>query len=108
MPTELLALPPAYTLIGFYRLCTDESIRKPVWDKVRHAAVRGAMVGAAYAVFGWGAMDFVVRRFIVGKAAAKGGRVTLGSGTLAISIDLVFCESCMRGREGAGERASQS
>ncbi|TXT08713.1 hypothetical protein VHUM_02841 [Vanrija humicola] len=90
MPAELLSIPPAYTLIGFYRLCTDESIRKPVWDKVRHAAVRGALVGAAYAVLGWGAMDWIVRRFIVGKDKAKDGRVTLGSGMLAVSIDLVF------------------
>ncbi|KAL1405979.1 hypothetical protein Q8F55_007662 [Vanrija albida] len=90
MPAELLAIPPAYTLIGFYRLCTDESVRQPVWDKVRHAAVRGAVVGAAYAVLGWGTMDWVVRRFIVGKKAAADGRVTLGSGTLAISVDLVF------------------
>jgi hypothetical protein len=90
MPTELLSLPPSYTIVGVYRLLTDPSVRDPVWAKVKHAVVRGALVGGAYAILGWGIMDWVVRRFIVRGRA--GERVTIGSGPLALSIDFVLCK----------------
>lgn len=90
MPTELLALPPSYTLVGLYRLLTDPSIREPVLAKVKHAAVRGAVVGAAYATLGWGFMSWIVKRWIV--KGRVGERVTLGHGSVSMNIDLVLCK----------------
>jgi len=90
MPTELLAIPPAYTLVGLYRLLTDRSLRDPVWAKVKHAVVRGAVVGALYASLGWKIMDWFVRRYVV--RGRVGERVTIGAGSVALSLDFVFCE----------------
>lgn len=88
MPTELLAFPPAYAIVGLYRLCTDASVRGPVLAKVQHAAVRGAVVGSVYAVFGWQFMDWVVKKWFVGKRA--GDRVRVGIGRWSAEVDLVF------------------
>lgn len=92
MPTELLSFPPAYSIVGLYRLLTDASIREPVYAKVKHAAVRGAVVGVAYAILGWGVMDWAVKKFVL---RGKGGKVTLGHGAVSLNIDLVFC-TCRR------------
>lgn len=98
MPTELLAFPPAYTIVGAYRLWNDPSIREPVLAKIKHASVRGLAVGAAYAVFGWGMMDWVVRRFTLrGKA---GDVVTVGVWSFAFNVDVVFCELARGGGVG--------
>ncbi|BEI99891.1 hypothetical protein CcaverHIS631_0409340 [Cutaneotrichosporon cavernicola] len=88
MPTELLAFPPAYTVVGAYRLWHDPSIRAPVVAKLKHATARGLAVGAAYAVFGWGVMNWVVKRFMV--RGRVGERVTVGAGSLALTVDLVL------------------
>jgi hypothetical protein len=70
MPSEFLHVPPAYTLVGLYRLCTDPSIRGPVFDKVKHATFRGLVVGAVYTVGSWGILQWVVKTFIVGGPGA--------------------------------------
>ncbi|CAK9779990.1 hypothetical protein CC85DRAFT_283575 [Cutaneotrichosporon oleaginosum] len=88
MPTELLAFPPAYTVVGAYRLWNDPTIRAPVVAKLKHATIRGLAVGAAYAIFGWGVMDWVVRRFMV--RGRVGERVSVGAGSVALSVDLVL------------------
>lgn len=89
MPTELLSFPPAYSVVGLYRLLTDPTIREPVYAKVKHASVRGAIVSGAYAILGWGIMDWAVKRFVL---RGKTGSVTLGHGSLSINIDLLLCE----------------
>lgn len=117
MPSEFLHIPPAYTLVGLYRLCTDASIRGPVFDKVKHATLRGIIVGAVYAVGSWGALHWVVKTFIVGgpgsflgfggKASRKvaeavgesgGGGVWVGLGRYGINVDLILCKLVGRGR----------
>ena len=40
--------PPSYVFVGVYRLCTDKNLYKPAWDKCRHAARRGAIVGVVW------------------------------------------------------------
>lgn len=52
MPQELLNLPPAYTVVGIYRLITDDNLRTPIWDKLRHGVQRGAIVGAIWVRIG--------------------------------------------------------
>lgn len=90
MPTELLAFPIAYPIVGLYRLATDASVRGPVLAKVEHAAIRGAIVGGLYAVFGWGFMDWVVKKWFVGGRA--GERTYVGIGKWGFDVDLVLCE----------------
>ena len=46
-----LEFPPSYILVGVYRLFTDKNLYKPAWDKCKHAARRGAIVGAIWACF---------------------------------------------------------
>ena len=48
-----LAFTPLYVIVGAYRLCSDEKLYVPVWDKCRHGVVRGAVVGAV-----WVSVDF--------------------------------------------------
>jgi hypothetical protein len=112
MPSELLHLPPLYTLVGLYRLVTDPFICNPVLDKIRHASIRGLVVGGVYAVGSWRVLDWFVRRFLVpggaglfgwgagtgrgkvGEAVreAVGGKVNVGFGLFSVGVDLVFCE----------------
>jgi hypothetical protein len=97
MPTELLSMPPSYTVVGLYRLLTDPRLREPVWAKVKHAAIRGAVVGAVYATFGWKIMNWFVKKYVVRGRA--GESVTLGTGSVALTLDLVFCEFGVKGEE---------
>lgn len=111
MPSEFLHIPPAYTLVGLYRLCTDSSIRGPVFDKVKHATIRGLVVGAVYAVGSWGILRWIVKTFLVGGAGSffgfggkatrkvaeavgesRGGGVWVGLGGVGMNVDLVLCE----------------
>ena len=46
-----LNFPPSYVVVGVYRLATDKSLFKPVWDKCKHGFVRGAVVGTAWVRF---------------------------------------------------------
>lgn len=107
MPSELLHFPPAYTLVGLYRLLTDPSIRTPVLDKVRHASIRGAVVALLYAASSWRILDWFIRRFLIGGGGffglgrgkvgeavkeSVGGLVTVGLGRFSFQVDLVFCK----------------
>lgn len=116
MPSELLHLPPTYTLVGLYRLLTDPTIRGPVLDKVKHATFRGIVMAGVWSVGSWGVMDWFVRKFLVsGRGAGGGGggwfgfgvgkgvreaigenigegRVWVGLGGVGGWVDLVFCE----------------
>ncbi|WWD09615.1 hypothetical protein V865_007743 [Kwoniella europaea PYCC6329] len=102
MPSELLHLPPLYTLVGLYRLLSDPFIRQPVLDKIKHASVRGLVVGGIYAAGTWKLMDWLVRHFLIGqgwnifkshKALEKesaNGVVNVGIGKFSIPIDIVL------------------
>lgn len=106
MPSELLNFPQLYTVVGLYRLITDPSIRGPVLDKVKHASIRGAIIGLAYSAASWKVLDWFVRRFLVGggggwfssrkvgEAVGKSvhGVVKVGLGRFALDVDLVLCE----------------
>lgn len=104
-------MPPLYTIVGLYRLITDPLIRGPVLDKVKHAAARGFIVGAVYAVGSWKVLDWFVRKFLVGGRGggffglgggkkvdealghAVEGKIHVGFGAFSVPIDLVFCQS---------------
>ncbi|TFK66423.1 hypothetical protein BDN72DRAFT_799982 [Pluteus cervinus] len=55
--TFRMDFPPSYVLVGLYRFCTDKLLYIPAWDKCRHAARRGAIVGAV-----WFALTFNIQR----------------------------------------------
>lgn len=102
MPSELLHLPPLYAIVGLYRLATDPSIRTPVLDKVRHAAVRGIVVGGVYTALSWKVMDWFIQKFLIsggwwrkGEGVLKDrvdGSVKVGLGKFSLSLNVVFCE----------------
>lgn len=102
MPSELLHLPPLYAIVGLYRLATDPSIRTPVLDKVKHAAVRGVVVGSVYTVLSWKAMDWFIRKFLIsggwwkkGEEVLKDsvdGSVQVGLGKFSLNLNAVLCE----------------
>lgn len=102
MPSELLHLPPLYAIVGLYRLATDPSIRTPVLDKVKHAAVRGIVVGSVYTVLSWKAMDWFIRKFLIsggwwkkGEEVLKDsvdGSVQVGLGKFSLNLNAVLCE----------------
>lgn len=116
MPSEFLHFPPAYTLVGLYRLLTDPSIRSPVLAKVKHASIRGAVVALLYAGLSWNALDWVIRSFLLGNKStyslfglgklllrkakdvvpedSTAGMTRVGFGRFSMNIDLVFCEYC--------------
>ena len=43
-----MEFPPSYILVGIYRLFTDKTVYKPAWDKCKHGARRGAIVGLVW------------------------------------------------------------
>lgn len=104
MPSELLHFPPLYTLVGIYRLLTDPSIRQPVLDKIKHASVRGLIVGLVYAVVSWKPLRWFVKRFLVGEEwgwfgfrkakevieGSEGGKTVVLGG---VEVDLILCAS---------------
>lgn len=102
MPSELLHLPPLYAIVGLYRLATDPSIRTPVLDKVKHAAVRGIVVGSVYTVLSWKAMDWFIRKFLIsggwwkkGEEVLKDsvdGSVQVGLGKFSLNLNAILCE----------------
>ncbi|WVQ97608.1 hypothetical protein IAU59_004722 [Kwoniella sp. CBS 9459] len=103
MPSELLHFPPIYTVVGLYRLLTDPSIRQPVLDKVKHASVRGLVVGGLYAGLSWKFLSWFVESFLAGHSGwgwfkspekardvAGGGVVHVGVGRLSVPVDVVL------------------
>ncbi len=74
MPQELLTFPPYYTVVGVYRLVTDVSLRTAVWNKVKHATVRGLLVSMVYAITTYRMQRWFVKTFILGGYALFGGR----------------------------------
>ncbi|ORX37407.1 hypothetical protein BD324DRAFT_626069 [Kockovaella imperatae] len=107
MPSELLHIPPAYVLVGIYRLLTDPFIRQPVLDKIKHASVRGLIVGLLYSIGSWRILNWFVRKVLLGRAGwllgggararvgeavkeSVAGVVKVGLGPLSFHVDLVL------------------
>ncbi|KIJ66628.1 hypothetical protein HYDPIDRAFT_129676 [Hydnomerulius pinastri MD-312] len=51
---------PVYVVVGVYRLFTDKSLYKPAWDKCKHGARRGLVVG-----FVWTCLTYRVQKHIM-------------------------------------------
>jgi hypothetical protein len=101
MPQELLTFPPYYCVVGVYRLFTDASLRKPVWDKVKHATVRGLVVGTIYVVLTYRVQRWFVGTFLLGGFGLFGGRTLKTKPPPAVvghslgwlrEMDIVDCE----------------
>ncbi|KIJ07004.1 hypothetical protein PAXINDRAFT_121307 [Paxillus involutus ATCC 200175] len=58
--TLRLNFPPSYVVVGVYRLFTDKSLYRPAWDKCKHGARRGLIVG-----FAWTCLTYRIQRHIV-------------------------------------------
>ncbi|GAA5944102.1 hypothetical protein JCM3775_003901 [Rhodotorula graminis] len=50
MPVELLGFPPAYVLVGAYRLVTDSSLYRPIWRRSGKALQRALLLALPLAV----------------------------------------------------------
>ncbi|KAF8636768.1 hypothetical protein AX16_010971 [Volvariella volvacea WC 439] len=74
-----LHFPPSYALVGVYRLFTDKLLYKPAWDKCRHGARRGAIVGAI-----WTFLTFGIQKKFIELFLSNSSRVT------GLSDDTVF------------------
>lgn len=61
-----LSFPPAYSIVGIYRLFTDVRLRSAVWAKCKHGTVRGAAVGAGWIFVSWRVQLGFVERFLMG------------------------------------------
>ena len=46
--SDRLAFPPVYVLVGVYRLVSDKNLYVPTWQKCKHGAVRGLVVGLGW------------------------------------------------------------
>ncbi|KAF9523084.1 hypothetical protein CPB83DRAFT_776047 [Crepidotus variabilis] len=62
--TMRLEFSPSYVLVGVYRLFTDKLLYIPAWDKCKHAAQRGAVVGAAWAFFTFSIQKRFIEMFL--------------------------------------------
>lgn len=43
-----MEFPPSYIVVGVYRLFTDKTLYKPVWDKCKHGTQRGGIIAIAW------------------------------------------------------------
>ncbi|KAF8185721.1 hypothetical protein BJ912DRAFT_1022889 [Pholiota molesta] len=69
--TLRLEFPPSYVVVGVYRLFTDRNLWVPAWDKCRHAAQRGAIVGGI-----WAFLTFSIQKKFIELFLANSPRVT--------------------------------
>ncbi|KAH7877398.1 uncharacterized protein C8R40DRAFT_1040812 [Lentinula edodes] len=67
-----LQFPPSYALVGVYRLCTDQNLYVPVWQKCQHGTVRGAAVGIAWAFFTFGIQKKFIEIFLANSHKVTG------------------------------------
>ncbi|EIW87449.1 hypothetical protein CONPUDRAFT_116711 [Coniophora puteana RWD-64-598 SS2] len=65
-----LDFPPSYVGVGIYRLCTDRALRVAAWDKCKHGARRGALVG-----FVWTCLTYPIQRRFVQLALTHPGSI---------------------------------
>jgi len=89
----------AIFLVGIYRLFTDQHLRTAVWDKVKHATVRGVAVAAVYVAATYSAQRWFVQNFLMsgyglfGKKSIKPPPEILETGLSWLQrIDTVECE----------------
>ncbi|KIY74004.1 hypothetical protein CYLTODRAFT_416649 [Cylindrobasidium torrendii FP15055 ss-10] len=62
---------PSYVIVGVYRLFTDRTLSKPVWDKTKHGLRRGTTLSLV-----WGVLTFGIQRAFVAYFMSKSPRVT--------------------------------
>ena len=60
--------------MGIYRLFTDHTLRKAVWDKVKHATVRGLGVGTVFVLVTYSTQRWFVQNFLMGGYGLFGKR----------------------------------
>lgn len=71
MPQEILKFPPAYSIIGAYRLLNDHVVWKPMWDSCSKGLKQSSLVAGV-----WFAMTFHIQKFFVGKFMRGSAAVT--------------------------------
>lgn len=72
MPQETLSFPPAYCVVGAYRLFHDAQLWKPMWAECSQAAKRAGLVAAGWAVATWPIQKLFVYYFMRGSAKVTG------------------------------------
>ena len=72
MPQETLRFPPAYCIVGAYRLAHDALLWKPMWEECREAAKRAGLIAALWAVLTWPLQKLFVFYFMRGSAKVTG------------------------------------
>ncbi|GJN87655.1 hypothetical protein Rhopal_000610-T1 [Rhodotorula paludigena] len=50
MPVELLPFPPAYCVVGAYRLLTDSQLYRPIWQRSRKSLQRALLLAVPYSL----------------------------------------------------------
>ena len=48
MPSELLTFPPAYCVVGAFRLARDPLLWKPMWKRCASAAKRAGLIAVIW------------------------------------------------------------
>ncbi|KIY49168.1 hypothetical protein FISHEDRAFT_41591 [Fistulina hepatica ATCC 64428] len=69
--TMRMQFPPSYVIVGVYRLLNDPQLRKPTWDKCKHATRRGLIVG-----FAWAALTFGIQKKFIEVFLTNSPRIT--------------------------------
>ncbi|EIM21746.1 hypothetical protein WALSEDRAFT_60226 [Wallemia mellicola CBS 633.66] len=64
MPKELLNISPLYSLVGVYRLITDEKVRNPIWLICRKGLARGAISALLWSLSTWKIQKKIVATFM--------------------------------------------
>ncbi|KAJ2930310.1 hypothetical protein H1R20_g6757, partial [Candolleomyces eurysporus] len=59
-----MEFPPSYVLVGIYRLFTDKGVYKPAWDKCKHGARRGAIVGLVWVALTFSLQEKFIKVFL--------------------------------------------
>jgi len=72
MPQETLNFPPAYSIIGAYRLLKDEKVWSPMWASCSKGLKQSGIVAAVWFACTFHIQSFFVRKFMSGSASVTG------------------------------------
>lgn len=74
MPQEFLSFPPAYTVVGAYRLAHDPNLWQPMWQSVQPSLRKASIAAGIWALATWPFQRLIVETFMKGSAKVSGMR----------------------------------